>query len=126
MDALFGNLFSTYQIEELDRDNNINNRQNQAIRRSSQMMMMMNNYGSIVNQNDPLPLSTSGMDAIRINLPEILDQQDEITILRLLIKLLSNKVNKLNEEKRRLLENVSILSGINAEMAAIIEQGYQK
>src|SRR5690606_2281356 len=46
-------------------------------------------------------------DLVRINLPEILDCQDEITILRLLIKLLSAKVQKLTNENQQLLEHIS-------------------
>lgn len=69
------------------------------------------------NNNSPL------VDTIRVNLPEVLDAQDEITLLRLLIKLLSGKVSRLGEEKRQLLANVSLLSDINAEMASLIERG---
>lgn len=68
----------------------------------------------------------SPLDTIRVNLPEVLDAQDEITLLRLLIKLLSGKVSKLSEERRQLLANVSLLSDINAEMATLIERGIQK
>lgn len=65
-------------------------------------------------------------DTIRINLPEVLDNQDEISILRLLIKLLASKVSKLNDDKRRLLQHVSMLNEINNEMSSIIEHNFKK
>lgn len=62
-------------------------------------------------------------ESIRINLPEILDQNDEITILRLLIKLLSSKVGRLSDEKRQLLEHLNELNDINIQMSYMIEHG---
>lgn len=67
----------------------------------------------------------NGEESIRINLPEILDQNDEITILRLLIKLLSSKVGRLGEEKRQLLEHLNELNDINIQMSYMIEHGFK-
>ena len=78
------------------------------------------------NNNSNSSNSNSPLDTVRINLPEILDAQDEITLLRLLIKLLSGKVTKLTEEKRRLLSSISYLGEINSEMAMLLERGIQK
>ena len=61
-----------------------------------------------------------------INLPEILDENDEINILRHLIQLLSAKVNKLNEEKRQLFQHISTINQINQELVNIIQQRFQK
>lgn len=96
-------------------------RQDQRLERSADSRRM----SAAINQ---VPSSSgtgnsSPLDTIRVNLPEVLDAQDEITLLRLLIKLLSGKVSKLSEEKRQLLASVSVLSDINAEMATIIERG---
>ena len=61
-----------------------------------------------------------------INLPEILDESDEITILRHLIQLLSVKVNKLNDEKKQLYQHISTINQINHELVNIIQQRVQK
>ena len=117
MDSLFGGLV---KIEE------INGSLIEQRRRQSQVTLQ--SPPSTANAADTMAPNTtaSSIDSIRINLPEILDQQDEVTILRLLIKLLAQKVNKLNDEKRRLLNNVSILNDINAEMASIIQNNIHK
>lgn len=103
-DSLFGGMLSSYQVQDITNCPLANNQQRR-------------NSSNVANDS-------SGLDTIRINLPEILDQHDEITILRLLIKLLSTKVTKLSDERRRLLQSITALSDINAEMAAIIEREF--
>lgn len=103
-DSLFGGMLSSYQVQDITNGPLANNQQRR-------------NSSNVANDS-------SGLDTIRINLPEILDQHDEITILRLLIKLLSTKVTKLSDERRRLLQSITALSDINAEMAAIIEREF--
>ena len=115
MDALLGSMLTAYQVE--DSSGHMTTTSNNNQRRFSQVV------GAAAGMSE---FGTSTIDTIRINLPEILDQQDEITILRLLIKLLSSKVTKLSDEKRRLLQNINILNDINVEMASIIERGLQK
>jgi len=117
-------LSSSYQVEDVTSSYITNQR------RFSQVLANVSANNIQSNTAGYKDIGESGvgteLDTIRINLPEILDQQDEVTILRLLIKLLANKVSKLSDEKKRLLHSVTVLNDINAEMAAIIERGIQK
>lgn len=94
----------------------------QTTRRTS---LVVNNSNSNHNGGGKFN-NLSTQDSIRINLPEILDQQDEISILRLLIKLLSGKVRKLNDENRFLLQQIGVLNDINIELSTILQHKFEK
>ncbi|KAH9511830.1 hypothetical protein DERF_010256 [Dermatophagoides farinae] len=129
-------LSSAYSINELMNNNNnndddlttkannslIEHHYDQTTRRTS---LVVNNSNSNHNGGGKFN-NLSTQDSIRINLPEILDQQDEISILRLLIKLLSGKVRKLNDENRFLLQQIGVLNDINIELSTILQHKFEK
>ncbi|KAF7493760.1 hypothetical protein SSS_06252 [Sarcoptes scabiei] len=102
----------------LNNSNNLIATKSNLINENQNSSNLWNNL--ILNKNqDP-------QDTIRINLPEILDEKDEISILRLLIKLLSSKVRKLNDEKDYLFEQITALNEINTELSTIIQRRFEK
>lgn len=78
------------------------------------------------NNNGGKLINLLSQNSISINLPEILDSQDEISVLRLLIKLLSGKVKKLQEENSYLYEQINVIYDINIELCKMLDRKFEK